>query len=99
MSYRLLTSIVALAAMALPAAAQATTSAKKPPTSKTWTPSLTSDGQPDLQGVWLDNSATPLERPKALEGRQSLTAAEVAELRRRAERLFKSGDSDFSAGD
>ena len=28
------------------------------------------DGQPDLQGIWVNNSATPLERPKALEGRQ-----------------------------
>jgi hypothetical protein len=98
-SYRFLTSIVALAAMALPAAAQATASAKKTPTSKTWTPSLTPDGQPDLQGVWLDNSATPLERPKALEGKQFLTDAEVAELKRRAERLFKSGDNDFASGD
>jgi hypothetical protein len=47
----------------------------------------------------MDNSATPLERPKALAGRQFLTDAEVAELKRRAERLFKSGDSDFAAGD
>jgi hypothetical protein len=35
--------------------------------------SLAADGHPDLQGVWLNNSATPLERPKALEGRPSLT--------------------------
>ena len=31
-------------------------------------PPRTPDGQPDLQGVWLNASATPLERPKALEG-------------------------------
>jgi hypothetical protein len=60
----------------------------------------TPDGHPDLQGVWLNNSATPLERPKALEGRQSLTDEEVAELKRRALRLFDgSGDSDFAGGD
>ena len=47
--------------------------------------SLGPDGHPDLQGVWLNNSATPLERPKALEGGQLLTDAEVAELRRRAQ--------------
>jgi hypothetical protein len=66
---------------------------------KSWTPSLTPDGQPDLQGVWLDSSATPLQRPKELEGRQFLTDAEVAELKQRADRIFKTGDSDFAAGD
>jgi hypothetical protein len=60
---------------------------------------LTPDGKPDLQGIWLDNSATPLERPKELEGRQLLTDAEVAELKRRADRLFKNGYSDFAGGD
>lgn len=64
-----------------------------------WTPPLGPDGHPDLQGVWLNNSATPLERPKALEGRQSLTDEEVAELRRRADRLFKNTNADFAGGD
>jgi len=64
-----------------------------------WTASRTPDGQPDLQGVWLSNGATPLERPKALEGRQFLTDAEVAELKKRAARLFKQGNSDYAAGD
>ena len=64
-----------------------------------WTPPLGPDGHPDLQGIWLNNSATPLERPKALEGRQSLTDEEVVELRRRADRLFKNTNADFAAGD
>src|SRR5262249_37230345 len=38
-------------------------------------------------------------RPKALEGRQTLTDDEVAELRRRADRLFKNTNADFAAGD
>jgi hypothetical protein len=64
-----------------------------------WTPPLTPDGHPDLQGVWLNNSATPLERPQQLEGRPSLSDEEVAELRRRADRLFKDPNTDFAAGD
>ena len=86
----------------MPIAAQAkrgAAEAKKKAEPKPWTPSLMPDGRPDLQGIWLDNSATPLERPTALEGRQFLTDAEVAELKHRADRLFKSGDSDYASGD
>jgi hypothetical protein len=69
------------------------------PAAKPWTPPLTPDGHPDLQGVWLNNSATPFERPKALEGKPSLSDEEVAELRRRAERLFSDGNADLPVGD
>src|SRR6266508_2696181 len=55
---------------------------------------------PDLQGTWISRSATPLERPKALEGRAALTDAEVADLKRRAAAIFNDGkNSDFPAGD
>jgi hypothetical protein len=50
----------------------------------------TSDGHPDLQGIWVNNIATPFERPKELEGRQLLTEDEVAELNRRANKIFSS---------
>jgi hypothetical protein len=63
------------------------------------TPSVTLDGQPDLQGNWVNKSATPLERPKQLEGRQFLTEAEVEELKSRADRIFKDGKSDFAQQD
>jgi hypothetical protein len=66
---------------------------------RSWVAPRTIDGQPDLQGVWLSNTATPLERPALLEGRTRLTDEEVAEFRRRAERLFGSGNSDFAVGD
>jgi hypothetical protein len=64
-----------------------------------WKAPRTQDGQPDLQGVWLNNSATPLERPKALEGRSSLTDDEVANLKRNADRLFSDGNADLPVGD
>jgi hypothetical protein len=58
----------------------------------------TPDGQPDLQGVWANNDATPLERPKELEGRQFLTEEEVAALKKRAGELFN-GETDAAFGD
>jgi hypothetical protein len=64
-----------------------------------WTPPLGPDGHPDLQGIWLNNSATPLERPPALQGRATLTEEEVVELRARADRLFKNTNADFAGGD
>jgi hypothetical protein len=64
-----------------------------------WTAPRDAAGHPDLQGVWLNNSATPLERPKALEGRATLSDEEVAQLRRRADRLFRNTNADFAAGD
>jgi len=69
-------------------------------TTKRQTLPRTPDGQPDLQGIWLNNDATPLERPKALEGKRLLTDAEVAQLRKNAARLF-GGDvnSDAAGGD
>src|ERR1700719_3438616 len=63
-----------------------------------WTPSSTTDGQPDLQGTWVNKSATPLERPKQLEGREFLTDAEVAELKAGADRLFNDRHNDFAQG-
>jgi hypothetical protein len=68
-------------------------------TTRTWSPARTPDGQPDLQGVWSDTAVTPLERPRALEGRQFLTEQEVNRLRARADRLFNNATSDFVAGD
>ena len=48
----------------------------------TWTVPRTAGGEPDLQGTWANNSATPLQRPEALAGKQFLTDEELAELTR-----------------
>ena len=66
---------------------------------KAWIPPMTPYGTPDLDGVWVNNRATPLERPQALAGRPLLTDAEVIALQQRTDRLFKNGYSDFAAGD
>lgn len=93
---RVLNSIAILSGLAIPTSAQAPQNGR----TTNWTAPLTPDGHPDLEGVWVNNSATPLERPKALEGREFLTVEEVAELRKRADRIFsKDGRSDFAAGD
>ncbi len=64
---------------------------------ETWQPPRTPNGAPDLQGVWANNSATPLERPDALEGRDQLTDEEVAEFKRRNAEIFNgAGDAAFA---
>jgi hypothetical protein len=69
-----------------------------PSTAKTWTASRTPDGQPDLQGVWVDNTITPFERPSDFKGRAVLTDDELATLKARAARLFD-GSGDTAIGD
>jgi hypothetical protein len=56
------------------------------------------NGQPDLTGVWANNSVTPMQRPKELGTRQYLTEDEVRHLKSRAEELF-AGDGDAAFGD
>ena len=55
-------------------------------------------GDPDLQGVWASDSATPLERPKLLADREYLTDEEVARLKEKAAELFN-GETDAAFGD
>ena len=40
----------------------------------------TEEGRPDLRGVWNFSSATPMERPEALAGKEVLTAEEAAQF-------------------
>jgi len=73
--------------------------AKTAASTGTWTAPRTVDGHPDLQGVWSNNNATPLERPKELAGRPYLTEQEVAALKKKASELFDNGNSDAAFGD
>jgi hypothetical protein len=94
---------VAAVAVALPlvqgqAIAQSVNAKPAKAVTGTWKASRTVDGQPDLQGVWANNNATPLERPKELAGRPYLTEQEVTALKSKADELF-SGQADAAFGD
>ena len=86
--------VLMAASFALPVMAEA----QEPP-AESWTVPRTPEGQPDLQGVWANNTATPLERPEELGDKATLTDEELARLQERYSRLFASGESDAAFAD
>ena len=64
-----------------------------------WTLPTTIDGQPDLQGVWGNNTITPVERPTRFGERQYLTDEEQTLLERRVSEIAEEdGDALFGDG-
>ena len=52
-------------------------------------------GQPDLEGVWTNDSITPLQRPAAWADKTTLTDAEVEQLKKASAQLEEEGDALF----
>src|ERR1700740_2112374 len=88
-----------LAGLSLTSGTLAGQTKAKTPAAKSYAPPRTSDGQPDLQGVWANNNATPLERPKELAGRAYLKEQELEALKKKSHELFDNGNSDAAFGD
>ena len=60
-----------------------------------WTLPRTSDGHPDLRGVWANNIATPLERPEAWADKARLSDEELAALLVASDDAVGDGDALF----
>jgi hypothetical protein len=94
-----LVAATSLAAVSLAAQAPQTPSTGAAAAGASWTVPRTPDGQPDLQGVWRNNSMTPLERPAEWEGKETLTDAELAELQAAVGTVIANGgDAVFGDG-
>ena len=91
--------VLTTAAMLIAIAALAAGTAVAQNGDGSWTAPKTPFGHPDLQGVWANNNATPLQRPEVLGDREFLTDEELAALQSRANELFALDGGDAAFGD
>ena len=92
MRERMMTSIVASLALV----ASVTLAGQSAKSSAGWAVPRMPDGHPDMQGVWANNNMTPLERPKHFGLRATMTDAEFADLKKKAQTLMDGGDAFFA---
>jgi hypothetical protein len=87
-----LLTLVGVAVMILASSAQGP---QRRTSSGTYTAPRNALGQPDLEGVWTNDSITPLQRPAAWADKTTLTDAEVEQLKKASAQLEESGDALF----
>jgi hypothetical protein len=94
---RAVVAVAMLTAMASLAAQSGPDQATKYGAAPGWKVPRTPDGKPDLEGVWGNNSVTPLVRPPQWKGKEFLSDAEVQELKGIVARLAsEGGDAIFN---
>jgi hypothetical protein len=85
--------LIAIVCLGLVASAQGPQ--HKSSTAGSYTAPRNAFGQPDLEGVWTNDSITPLQRPAAWATKTTLTDAEVEQLKSASRQLEESGDALF----
>jgi len=93
-----LATLAATILLMAPAEAQVQKPVKTSTATKAWAPKRTPDGQPDLQGIWVNATLTPFERPAEFAGKATITEQEVVALEKKAgenrvDRAPTSGDT------